>query len=310
MRDRILVIAGPTAVGKTEYAIRAAEAFNGEIVSCDSMQIYRYMNIGSAKPSPEELSRVPHHLVDFADPREPFTVADYQRLAREAVADIISRGRLPVIAGGTGLYLNSLLLPMDFAKAPENSEYREELLALAEEKGREYLHCMLEDADPEAAARIHPNNVKKVIRALERLKEGEKKVRPFAEAREEDFLYDAVLIGLTRPREELYSRINRRVDMMIDEGLEEEVRGLLDMGLDESFTSMKGIGYKEMLEYLDGRCTLETAIDSIKKNSRHYAKRQLTWFRRYDTMKWYDLSEYLSDSQAVEVIGECLTRRI
>lgn len=310
MKRKILVIAGPTAVGKTEYAIRAAEELDGEIVSCDSMQIYKYMDIGSAKPTAEEQARVKHHLIDFADPREPFTVADYQKLAAKAIEDILSRGKLPVIAGGTGLYLNSILFPMDFASAPENTEYREKLKKIEQEQGAGVLHEMLRKKDSEAAERIHPNNVKKVMRALERLEEGEEYVRPFKSPSEEDFLYDAVLVGLTRDRQELYSRIDKRVDTMMEAGLENEVRSLADMGLDECFTSMKAIGYKETLEYLKGLCTYENAVDSIKKNSRHYAKRQLTWFKRYGTMEWYNLSEYLSNSKAVEVITECLKKRI
>lgn len=309
MKDKIVVIAGPTAVGKTDISIEIAKALNGEIISCDSMQIYKYMNIGTAKPTKDEMQGIPHHLMDFADPRESFTVADYQKLATEKIIQLTASGKMPIIVGGTGLYLNSLLFPMDFAKSGENAAYRDELYRIEREQGREKLHLMLEETDPDAAERIHPNNVKKVIRALERLEAGEASVKPFKKAADEEYLYDAELICLTRNREELYSRINKRVDIMISQGLEDEVRGLMEMGLDSSFTSMNGIGYKEMLEYINGECSYKDAVDKIKKNSRHYAKRQLTWFKRYGKMKWYNLSEYLSDSQAVEVIIECLTKR-
>ena len=207
---KIIAIAGPTAVGKTKFAIGIARAFNGEIVSCDSMQLYKYMDIGSAKPTKEELAQVPHHLVDLIDPREDFSVAQYQKLAKNAIADIQSRGKLPVISGGTGLYLNSLLYEMDFSKAPENSQYRRDLEQLAEKKGGAALHKMLEERDPNAAERIHPNNIKKIVRALERLHEGEGNVKPFQQVQQETSDYETILIGLTRDRAELYDRINRR----------------------------------------------------------------------------------------------------
>ena len=295
---RILVIAGPTAVGKTEYAIEAAKAFNGEIVSCDSMQLYRYMDIGSAKPTEAERAEAVHHLIDFLDPREEFSVARYQKLAREAIDDILSRGKLPVISGGTGLYLNSILYDMDFADASGDEKLRETLRKVAEEEGSEALHSQLAEMDPEAAARIHPNNTKKIIRAIERLQAGEGRVRPFDSSISENKDYDPLLVCLTRNREELYDRINRRVDALIEAGLVEEVRSLMDMGLTADDISMKGIGYKEIIAYLEGETILEEAIDQIKKNTRHYAKRQLTWFRRYDKINVVNLSEYLSEEEA------------
>ena len=295
---RILVIAGPTAVGKTEYAIEAAKAFNGEIVSCDSMQLYRYMDIGSAKPTEAERAEAVHHLIDFLDPREEFSVARYQKLAREAIDDILSRGKLPVISGGTGLYLNSILYDMDFADASGDEKLRETLRKVAEEEGSESLHSQLAEMDPEAAARIHPNNTKKIIRAIERLQAGEGRVRPFDSSISENKDYDPLLVCLTRNREELYDRINRRVDALIEAGLVEEVRSLMDMGLTADDISMKGIGYKEIIAYLEGETILEEAIDQIKKNTRHYAKRQLTWFRRYDKINVVNLSEYLNEEEA------------
>ncbi len=308
--SKIVVIAGPTAVGKTAYTIEIAKAFNGEIVSCDSMQLYKYMNIGSAKPDAEERSQAVHHMVDIVDPRDNFSVAAYEKLAREAIRDIFSRGKIPIVSGGTGLYLNSLLYHMDFTDGNISSDYRQELEELRESKGGSYLHEFLCKKDPEAAARIHPNNTKKVIRALERIHEGEVSVRPFDAVQREITEYQAVLIGLTRNREELYARINDRVDVMISKCLIDEVKDLLEMGLEASDISMKGIGYKEIFEYLAGETDMETAIDKIKKNTRHYAKRQLTWFRRYDKMKWYNLSEYLNDEEAIEDICQWLKKKL
>lgn len=307
---KLIAVAGPTAVGKTKYAIETAKAFNGEIVSCDSMQLYKYMNIGSAKPTPEEQAEVKHWLVDEIDPKEPFSVARYAQMAKAAIEDIFSRGKTPVIEGGTGLYLNSLLYEMDFSGASVDTELRDTLLNEAELFGPEYIYNKLKEADPKAAERIHPNNVKKVIRALEGAISG-KNIVDFKNCQEKCKDYDTILIGLTRNRPELYDRINQRVDIMIEEGLFHEVEELLEMGLDESDISMKGIGYKEIIGYFDGLYGQEEAIELIKKNSRHLAKRQLTWFRRYENTKWFNLSEYESDEAAVgEIIGWVQTQGI
>lgn len=306
----IVAIAGPTAVGKTKFAIEIAKRFHGEIVSCDSMQLYKYMDIGSAKPTKEEQAQVPHHLVDLIDPRGEFSVAQYQKLARDAISEIQSRGKLPVISGGTGLYLNSLLYEMDFSKVPESSDYRRKLEQRAETEGGEALHKLLAQQDPQAAERIHPNNVKKTIRALERLHEGEGNVKPFQQVQQETSDYETILIGLTRDRAELYDRINRRVDLLIEQGLLEEVEELMRMGLTEDHISMKAIGYKEIMAYFHGKCSLETAIDTVKKNTRHYAKKQLTWFRRYDKIRWYNISEYTNDETAVEGIAGWLEKNL
>ena len=307
---KLIAVAGPTAVGKTKYAIETAKAFNGEIVSCDSMQLYKYMNIGSAKPTPEEQAEVKHWLVDEIDPKEPFSVARYAQMAKAAIEDIFSRGKTPVIEGGTGLYLNSLLYEMDFSGASVDTELRDTLLNEAELFGPEYIYNKLKEADPKAAERIHPNNVKKVIRALEGAISG-KNIVDFKNCQEKCKDYDTILIGLTRNRPELYDRINQRVDIMIEEGLFHEVEELLEMGLDESDISMKGIGYKEIIGYFDGLYGQKEAIELIKKNSRHLAKRQLTWFRRYEDTKWFNLSEYESDEAAVgEIIGWVQTQVI
>ena len=307
---KIIAVAGPTAVGKTKYAIETAKAFNGEIVSCDSMQLYKYMSIGSAKPTAEEQAEVKHWLVDEIDPKEPFSVAKYEQMAKNAIEDIFRRGKTPVIEGGTGLYLNSLIYDMDFSGAPVDNELRTTLEKEAELFGTEYIYNKLKDTDPEAAERIHPNNVKKVIRALEGAINGNSIV-DFKKCNEKCKDYDAILIGLTRNRPELYDRINKRVDIMVEQGIFHEVEELLEMGLTEDDISMKGIGYKEIIGFFDGLYSQEEAIDLIKKNSRHLAKRQLTWFRRYDDMKWFNLSEYTKDEDAVgEIIKWVQTQGI
>ena len=307
MKD-IIVVAGPTAVGKTQYAIELAKALDGEIVSCDSMQLYKYMDIGSAKPTAEELAQAKHYLVDEIDPRQPFSVAEYQKMASAAIREIHGKGKPAIISGGTGLYLNSLLYEMDFGADVADDGYRKELEDFAAEQGAEALHARLAEKDPAAAERIHPNNIKKVIRALEAVEKGGKAIRPFTEVQKENPLYRPFLIGLTRDRQELYDRINMRVDILMQQGLLEEVTGLFEMGLTEDNISMKGIGYKEIIQHLKGEYTLEEAVDKIKQNTRHYAKRQLTWFRRYEKMNWFDLSTYDSTESALEDMLEWLRK--
>ncbi len=301
-KKKILIVAGPTAVGKTQYAIELAESLHGEIVSSDSMQLYKFMDIGSAKPTPEELARAKHHMVDEIDPREKFSVALYQKKAKAYIDDILKRGKLPIISGGTGLYVNSLIYDMDFSAPPEDSGYRAELEGIAAEKGELYLHQLLKDRSPEMAERIHPNNVKKVIRALEAFKQSGEDIPPFENSFVKTSDYSCILIGLERDRQELYDRVNLRVDKLISLGLVEEVKGLMDMGLTADSISMKGIGYKEIIGYLEGEYDLERAIYLIKRNTRRYAKRQLTWFRRLSEMHWFNLSLYQSEDQAAEEI--------
>lgn len=308
MKRDIIVICGPTAVGKTEYAIKTALKMNGEVVSCDSMQLYKYMDIGSAKPTAVEQAQVRHHLVDQIDPSEAFSAAKYQALAKAAIEDIFSRQKTPVIAGGTGLYLNALLYEMDFSAPPRKDAFRDQLYKEAAEMGPLFIYEKLVKADPQAADRIHPNNVKKVIRALEAAEAGER-VKDFAKDLVPTNEYSATLIGLTRDRDQLYDRINRRVELLVEQGLLEEVKKLLAMGLTESDISMKGIGYKEIIAYYKGQYDLEEAIDMVKKNTRHYAKRQLTWFKRYKDMKWFNISEYDSDTDCLEEIFKWLEKR-
>ena len=305
MTEKVLVICGPTAVGKTKYAIEIANAIGGEIVSADSMQLYKYMDIGSAKPTAEEQAGCRHHLVDMIDPREPFSVADFQKMAKEAIKDISSRGLVPVISGGTGLYVSSLIYDMDFSAPPGDTAFRKRLYEIAERDGNMRVHDILKEKSPEAAERIHPNNLKKVIRAIE-IAENGGQVKAFEESFVKTKDYDYILIGLTREREELYDRINRRVDVLMSEGLVDEVKGLLDMGLTEDDISMKGIGYKEIIGYLRGEYDIGEAVRLIKKNTRHLAKRQLTWFRRYPDITWFNISEYENDDRCIEVIIDWL----
>ncbi len=308
----IVVIAGPTAVGKTEYAIEIAKRINGEIISCDSMQLYKYMDIGSAKPTKEQMAEVKHYLIDMIDPGEEFSVAMYQKLAKEAIEEVFSGGKVPIIAGGTGLYLNSLIFDMDFSAPPGDgpfNQFRQELYDLAEAEGNEALYDKLKALDAEKAKEIHPNNVKKVVRAIEALKLGSA-VKPLSSLETKTSDYDVILICLTRDREELYNRINRRVDILVDLGLVSEVNALKSQNLCSENISMKGIGYKEILAYLEGEYTLERAIELIKRNTRRFAKRQLTWFRRYDDMQWFNLSNYKDENTALEEVLQWLFQKL
>jgi tRNA dimethylallyltransferase len=288
-RIKIIAVIGPTGVGKTEYAIELAKKLDGEIVSADSMQIYRHMTIGSAKPTAEQRNDVIHHLVDVVDPWEPWTVADYQREAQAAIRDITSRDKLPILSGGTGLYVHSLLFSMDFSNTPENEAVRAELYREAELLGKDHIHQKLKAIDEEAAARIHPNNLKKVIRAIEIASAGDK-VTEFHNSLRPNDAYDPVFIGLERNRTELYDRIDRRVDTLMQTGLVDEVKALLTMDLTAGSIAMQGIGYKEIVGFLSGQYNEEEAIRLIKQHSRNYAKRQYTWFRRYQEVRWFDLT--------------------
>ncbi|MBQ2707829.1 MAG: tRNA (adenosine(37)-N6)-dimethylallyltransferase MiaA [Clostridia bacterium] len=287
-KPRILAVCGPTASGKTALAIELARRHNGEIISCDSMQIYRGMDIGTAKPTEEEKCGIPHHLIDIVDPCEPFSAADYAPLAKAAAADILARGKLPIFCGGTGLYLDAVLTDNDYADADTDPALRASLLDDAEKYGPDALWQRLYAVDPDAAAAIHKNNVKRVARALEiYLTSGVTKTEWDARSRLRESPYDAVILALDRPREALYARIDLRVDLMIAAGLPEEVRALYESGrLPRDCTAAQAIGYKEFLGWLDGTMTLEEAADAVKLASRRYAKRQLTWFRRNPAVHW------------------------
>lgn len=306
----VIFIAGPTAVGKTKFAIAVANHFNGEIVSADSMQIYKMMDIGSAKPTPEELAMAKHHLVDVIDPRASFSVAEYQELAKKHIRQIQENKHIPIISGGTGLYINSLIYDMDFSVIPRKEGFREKLEQEAIEFGNEYVHDKLRRLDTKSADRIHPNNIKKVIRAIEVAESTGEGMKAFKESFVKTSAYPCILTCLTRNREELYDRINKRVDLLVEAGLLDEIEMLLDQGLTEDHISMKGIGYKEMIGHLHGEYGLDEAIDKIKKNTRHYAKRQLTWFRRYPDIKWINISDFERDETAIDALCEYIEERL
>lgn len=304
MRTPLVIIVGPTAVGKTTFAIEIAKQLNGEIVSADSMQIYKYMDVGSAKPTKKELAEVRHYLVDEIDPTEVFSAAEYQKLAKKYISNILSSGKTPIICGGTGLYINSLIYDMDFSVQPSQSAFRQKAEEEALEFGLEFVHNKLKSIDLESAGRIHPNNLRKVIRALEVYESSGEVIKEFEKSFIKTKDYDYILIGLTRNREELYNRINERVDLLLQMGLVEELQSLLSMGLTEDCISMKGIGYKEIIGYLQGRYDYTSAVQLVKQNSRRYAKRQLTWFRRYNDIRWFNISEFESNATALsEVIS-------
>ena len=291
---KILAVVGPTASGKSALALDLAERYNGEIVSCDSMQVYRGMDIGTAKPTSEERARVPHHLIDIADPGESFTAADYVDAARKAVDDIVSRGALPVFCGGTGLYLDSFLRGGGFGETESDPSLRESLRLEAERLGAEALHERLKNIDLESAAAIHPNNVRRVIRALEIYElTGKTKSELDRLSRIPDSAYDTVIIGLRfSDREKLYRRIDKRVDAMIEAGLADEVAELKDAGVfEKSCTAAQAIGYKELLGALSGDIPFDDAVEELKRATRRYAKRQMTWFSADPRVNWIDVCE-------------------
>ena len=308
----LVIVAGPTAVGKSAFAVELAKTIGGEIISADSMQVYRRMDIGSAKIMPEEMDGVPHHLIDILEPTEPFDVALFTQLAGEAIDEITSRGNIPVLVGGTGFYIQAVRYGIDFQDGENDPEIRRRLEQTAAEKGAAYMHGLLQEADPESAAIIHENNIKRVIRALE-YKEitGEKISDHNARQHEKVSPYNSVLFCLTDEREKMYERIDVRVDKMIEQGLVDEVRGLKDEGCHRGITSMQGLGYKEILDYLDGLCSLEQAVYLIKRDTRHFAKRQLTWMRRERDVTWLDRRE-LPDTKAMleQALSELKERHI
>ena len=287
----LIIITGPTAVGKTDLSIHLAKSLNAEIISADSMQIYEHMDIGSAKVTKEEMDGVAHYLIDEVKPDYTFSVSEFQDRANKYITEITEKGKNVLVTGGTGLYLNSLIYNMDFAKSDANSELREKLRIELEEHGIDYMHDKLRSLDAESADRIHKNNTKRVIRALEVCLSGEK-MNDFSNDLKFNEKYNPIIIVLNREREHLYERINKRVDIMMDGGLIKEVKKLLQMGYTKENISMQGIGYKEIIKYLDGEYLLDEAVEIIKRDSRRYAKRQLTWFRRYEDAKWFNLDEY------------------
>lgn len=293
----LIVIAGPTASGKTALSISLAKRFGGEIVSADSMQLYKHMNIGTAKPTEEEMSGIPHHMMDFLEPSVNFSAADYCAAAHKTIADIHARGRLPIIVGGTGLYIDSLVNNVDFGAPDCAPGLRRELEELAEAKGNEAVYQILTEIDPETAKKYHPNNLRRIIRAIEFYKLSGTTISEHARE-EKNSPYRAAWFAVDFDREMLYDRINRRVDIMLADGLLDEVKTLRERGYDRGLTAMQGIGYKELFAYFDGELTLSEAVDAIKMNSRRYAKRQLTWFRRNKDIHWLEPNADMPDVAA------------
>ncbi|MCM1568311.1 MAG: tRNA (adenosine(37)-N6)-dimethylallyltransferase MiaA [Roseburia sp.] len=297
-KKKMIVLTGPTAVGKTKLSIALAKAVKGEILSADSMQVYEYMDIGSAKITEEQMQGVPHHLINVLKPWEEFNVVVFQRLCRECLAGIYGRGHIPILTGGTGFYIQAVLNDIDFTENEENTEYRRELERLAEEKGAEKLHEMLREVDPASAEAIHQNNIKRTIRALEYYHlTGERISQHNEQERKKESAYLSCYFVLNDERERLYRRIDERVEEMLEQGLVEEVRRLKGMGCDRTLVSMQGLGYKEILSYLEGECTLGEAVSLIKRDTRHFAKRQLTWFRREKEVIWLDRQDFPGEHQ-------------
>ena len=293
MKKPLIVLTGPTAVGKTSLSIALAKAVNGEIISADSMQVYKKMDIGSAKIRPEEMNGVKHYLVDVLDPKEEFHIVKFQQMAKEAMEEIYAKGKIPILVGGTGFYIQAVTKDIDFTEAEQENEYRKELEGLAKEKGGEYLHEMLKEVDPKSAEAIHSHNVKRVIRALEFYHQNQTPISAHnEEQKKNESPYRLAYFVLNMPRELLYKRIDLRVDQMLEEGLLEEVKDLQKEGCCRGMVSMQGLGYKEILDYLEGKYSLEEAVRILKRDTRHFAKRQLTWFRREQEVTWVDKEKF------------------
>lgn len=300
LKKSLIVLTGPTAVGKTRLSISLAKAVNGEIISADSMQVYRHMDIGSAKITKEEMDGIAHHLIDVLEPEEEFHVVRFQQMAKTALEDIYSRGKVPILTGGTGFYIQAVTRDIDFTEDTKKAQCRARLEQEAEEKGSAWMHERLAEVDPASAEKIHANNKKRVIRALEF---HELTGRPISEHNEQeaqkDTPYNLAYFVLNDDRTRLYRRIDQRVDEMLEHGLVREIRTLKEMGYTKDMVSMQGLGYKEILSWMDGECTLEEAVYTLKRDTRHFAKRQLTWFRRERDVIWVDKPSFAYDDDAI-----------
>lgn len=307
MKQPLVIIAGPTAVGKTSLSIKLAKEINGAVISADSMQVYKGMDIGSAKVKVEEMNGVKHYLIDVLDPKDEFNIVVFQKMAKDALAEIYANGQIPIIAGGTGFYIQSILYDIEFSNEIEDTSFRKEMEIFLEENGPSALHEKLKEIDPISYESIHENNTKRVIRALEFYEHNHYPISEHnAKEREKQSPYQYAFFVLTDDREALYERINLRVDQMVDEGLVEEVTRLQNQGCTKSMVSMQGLGYKEILDYLDGNKSLSDAIEEVKLETRHFAKRQLTWFRREKEVLWLDRSKYKNDKEMFEYVLTCL----
>lgn len=290
--ENIIAVIGPTAVGKTKVSIDLAKKLHSEIISGDSMLVYKNMNIGTAKPNMEERSNICHHLIDILEPSEDFSVVEFKELASQHITAINNQGKIPVLAGGTGLYVKALLEGYQFNPTPSDDKLRANLESLAKEHGNQYLHDMLAKSVPSAAARLHPNDLRRVIRALEVYHLSGDTISQNKLTDQPELLYNTVVIGLTMDRTLLYNRINQRVDMMMEQGLINEVRGLLESGLSMNCQAMQGIGYKEIVRHLQGEIDAGTATENIKQATRNFAKRQLTWYRKMPYITWFDVNDF------------------
>lgn len=307
--DNVIVIVGPTASGKTKVSIELAKEIKGEIVSADSMQVYKYMNIGTAKPTEEEMAGIKHYLIDQVEPSEEFSVAKYQKLAYKYIEEILKRGKTPIVCGGTGLYINSLVYNIEFADTICDWNLREKLKEEAEKYGNEYIYNKLKAIDPKAAKKIHMNNIKRVIRAIEVYTYTNK---PISLHQEESLKnppkYNYIIIGLTKERKRLYEDIEKRVDIMMEEGLVEEVKNLMEMGYDKNTIAMQGLGYKEIMSYVKGEVSKEEALYILKRDTRRYAKRQITWFKKLKNVYWIKADEINREKEIVEKIKYHIAR--
>lgn len=293
MKKPLIILAGPTAVGKTDLSIALAKQINGAVISADSMQVYRYMDIGSAKVMPEEMQGVKHYLIDCLDPAEEFHVVRFQQMAKAALEEIYANGQIPIVAGGTGFYIQALLYDIDFTNQDSDESYRRELEDFAKENGAKALHAKLREVDPASADAIHANNIKRVVRALEFYHQTGQKISEHNETeRHRESPYEFAYFVLTDDRAHLYERIDRRVDLMMEHGLLEEVKRLKEMGYHRDMVSMQGLGYKELLDALDGKMSVDEAVYIIKRETRHFAKRQITWFKRERDVIWFDKQAY------------------
>lgn len=301
MKEKLIVIVGPTAVGKTALGVKLAKKYDGEVISGDSMQVYKGLDIGTAKISEEEKDGIPHHLIDIIEPTESFSVADFQQRAIPLISEINKRRKIPILVGGTGLYIHSVIKRYPLKRWEGDETYRKQLEKLAEEKGKDYVHSLLRQVDEEAGRSIHPNNVRRVIRALEVYK---LTGVPFSERqrqeRNREDVYELAFIGLKMERQTLYERINARVDLMMKKGLLSEVKALYDRGIRDR-QAVQAIGYKELYDYFDGECSLAEAVEQIKRNTRRYAKRQYTWFRNKSNVTWFDVTNGLTEQVFSEI---------
>ena len=306
----LIILTGPTAVGKTELSIELAKSIGGEIISADSMQVYRHMDIGSAKIKPEEMQGVPHYLIDILEPTEEFNVVIFQKKCKEAMEEIYTKGKIPILTGGTGFYIQSILYDIDFKENEEDNGIRSRLEQLGKEKGTQYLHEMLQKVDKKSAELIHANNQKRVIRALEFYEQTGMKISEHnEEERQKKSPYAFCYFVLNDDRRILYERIDKRVDIMLKEGLVEEVKKLLDMGCHKNLVSMQGLGYKEIIRYLEGELSLEEAVYIIKRDTRHFAKRQITWFKRERDVIWLNKQDF-NDGNPLQFMKEKIEERV